>query len=123
MGFLFVAPSMRDTRGVMRPVDGLAMDSLQGMRRTVNTGILALDSLAFTGKLGSTGNGGIARKEIRPASPEIPISNYNNGNTIGNFNRLNTGIHSRPGGLPPLSRASAPPGRASADPGGGTTAS
>lgn len=125
LGYLLDAP-VRDVRGVLRPIDGLVMDSSQGMGGSIytgRTGTLATNPFAFDGKLGFAESGGIMRKQFRPTAQEIGISDYNNGNYTGNLNKLNTGSHSRPGGLPPLSRASAPPGRDSADPGGGPTAS
>jgi hypothetical protein len=112
--------------GVLRPFDAPAMDSVRnlgGTDYTGSTGNLRGNPFGFYNMPAMAGIGGIMTAYQRPASLEIPIRNYNNGNTIGNFNNLNYGSHSRPGGLPPLPIASAPPGRASADPGGGPTAS
>ncbi len=123
-GYLLDSRVMRVARGVMRPIDSLAINSIQGVGDSIytgRTGTLAMNPFAFDGKLGFAEDGGIMRKDNRPADQEIGISTYNNGSsgTIGNLNKLHTGIHSRLGGLPPQSRASAPPGRDSADPGGG----
>lgn len=123
MGYLLAADS-QDARGVVRPIDGLTMlNNMVGGE--ANGGNDTLATNASDGMLGFAGKGGMMRKE-RPAIQGIRFRDYNNGSTgtIGYFNKLNTGSHSRPGGLPPLIKAPAPPGGArSADPGGGPTAS
>jgi hypothetical protein len=125
---LLASRFMRGTMGVVRLSDSPALESRYvagGPAYTGRTGILVQNPFAFDGKLGFAVTGGIMPEETRPATLEMQISNYKNGNSglISTFNNLDTGSHSRPGGLPPLPDASAPPGRASADPGGGPTAS
>lgn len=125
---LLASRSMPEALGGLRLVDSYAVESLHvsgGPAYTGRIGTLEMNPFAFDGKLGFSENGGIMPKETRPTDPEILISNYGkiDSGTIGTLNNLMTGSHSRLGGLPPLPKASAPPGRASADPGGGPTAS
>ena len=105
--------------GGLRPVDGFSMQT--GMTGNGGPG-MGTDAFAIIGKRAFAGVGGF----MRPITAHIQIGDYNNigsSGTTGTFKKINTGSHSRLGGLPPLTKASAPPGRASADPGGGPTAS
>lgn len=122
MGNLLDA-ALRDARGELRPVDGLTMPHA-GMNGTGGMG-MCIDDIPTAGIYGFAEAAGIMRHETRPGMAQTGIDTYTTGNsgTIGTFKKLNTGSHSRLGGLPPLTKASAPPGRASADPGGGPTAS
>lgn len=122
MGNLLDA-ALRDARGVLRPVDGLTMPQT-GMNGTGGMG-MCIDDIPTVRMSDLAVATGMLRHETRPGTAQIRIDNYNTGNsgTIGTFKKINTGSHSRLGGLPPLTKASAPPGRASADPGGGPTAS
>lgn len=122
MGY-FLGMRSHDVMGELRPVDGLVMQP--GMAGNGGLG-MGTDTLTLAGKGRLAKAGGIMRQETRPVTAQIQIGDYNNirsSGTTGTFKKINTGSHSRLGGLPPLTKASAPPGRASADPGGGPTAS
>ena len=118
MGYLLDA-GLRDVMGELRPVDGPAMQP------TAMAGICGLGIATELGKRRLAQMGGIMRHAVRPIAKQTQIGDYITGasGTTGTFKKINTGSHSRLGGLPPHSKASAPPGRAGADPGGGPTAS
>jgi hypothetical protein len=127
MGTLLDA-TMRDARGGLRPVDGTTMRQARkgnGMAGTGGMGLAMADTPAGVRMSQFPDATGMMRHEARPDAAQIQISDYtiSNFGPTGTFKKINTGSHSRLGGLPPLTKASAPPGRASADPGGGTTAS
>jgi len=122
MGYLLDA-GLRDVMGELRPVDGPAMQP------TGMAGMSGLGMASEGGKRRLAQMGGIMRHAVRPIAKQTQIGDYITGisgttsGTTGTFKKINTGSHSRLGGLPPHSKASAPPGRAGADPGGGPTAS
>lgn len=124
MGYLLDMRS-HAAMGDLRPVDSLTMQTRKGSGMA-GTGGLGMGIDTVTGIRRFAEVGGIMRQETRPATAQIQIGDYSNigsSGTTGTFKKINTGSHSRLGGLPPLPKASAPPGRASADPGGGPTAS
>ena len=126
MGYL-LAMRPHATTGDLRPVDNFTMQTCKG-HGMAGTGSMGMDNDSFVvpGNRRFAEAGGMMRQETRPATAQIQIGDYSNigsSGTTGTFKKINTGSHSRLGGLPPLTKASAPPGRASADPGGGPTAS
>ena len=127
MGTLLDA-TIRDAKGGLRPVDGTIMLQARkgnGMAGTGGIGLAMADTPAGVRMSQFAEATGMMRHEARPGAAQTQIGDYTNSNfrNISTFKKINTGSHSRLGGLPPLTKASAPPGRASADPGGGTTAS
>lgn len=125
MGTLLDA-TLRNSKGGLRPVDGIIMPQTRngyGMLATGGMGMADTPAMARVSQIGKAT--GMLWQEARPAAAQIQIGDHNtiNFKNDSTFKKINTGSHSRLGGLPPLTKASAPPGRASADPGGGPTAS
>lgn len=125
MGTLLDA-TMRDARGGLRPVDGATMRQARKGNGMAGTGGMRLADTPADVRMSQFAEAtGMLRHETRPGAAQIQIGDYtiSSFGPISTFIKINTGSHSRLGGLPPLTKASAPPGRASADPGGGPTAS
>ncbi len=126
MGYL-LGMRLHDTLGDLRPVDGLCKYNCPGSGRAGHGSHgMAISTFPIVGMRSFAEAAGIMRQENRLVTAQTRIGGYNNISsygTTGTFKKINTGSHSRLGGLPPLTKASAPPGRASADPGGGPTAS
>lgn len=122
MGYLLDA-GLRDVMGELRLVDGFAMPTTRkgfGMADAGGTG--SDPELLVTGGKPTFAHSGAI---MRPGLAQTLLGDAITGNsgTTGTFKKINTGSHSRLGGLPPLTKAAAPPGCDKADPGGGPTTS